>query len=136
MTKNPKTFRLSDQAIEHLAALAERTGTTETAIVEMALAKTHSDYRTTPQDAPEIREIVIIAPDDNAITNAIEAISQQYASAHAIRVLAYLSHEDLAAGAARCEAYHWQDEPPALYFASDDELEARRAIWRDNQDAE
>lgn len=36
--KKPKTFRLSEQAQNHLADVVKMTGTNETAIVEMALA--------------------------------------------------------------------------------------------------
>jgi hypothetical protein len=38
MTKSPKAFRLSDQALESLRFLVSETGSNETAIVEMALA--------------------------------------------------------------------------------------------------
>jgi len=38
MTKTPKAFRLSEQATESLKWLVAKTGTTETAIVEMSLA--------------------------------------------------------------------------------------------------
>ena len=39
--KTRKTFRLSPQAVAHLQALQARTGATETALVEMALAYLH-----------------------------------------------------------------------------------------------
>jgi hypothetical protein len=38
MTKSPKAFRLSEQATESLKWLVAKTGTTETAIVELSLA--------------------------------------------------------------------------------------------------
>ncbi len=38
MAKRAKAFRLSEQAVAHLAALVEWTGSSETAVVEMALA--------------------------------------------------------------------------------------------------
>lgn len=38
MTKSPKAFRLSEQALESLNWLVAQTGTNETAIVEMSLA--------------------------------------------------------------------------------------------------
>jgi predicted DNA-binding protein len=38
MTKTPKAFRLSEQATESLKWLVAKTGTTETAIVELSLA--------------------------------------------------------------------------------------------------
>ena len=38
MTKSPKAFRLSEQALESLSWLVSETGTNETAIVEMSLA--------------------------------------------------------------------------------------------------
>ena len=38
MPKTAKTFRLSAQAIKQLQALKDRTGTNETAIIEIALA--------------------------------------------------------------------------------------------------
>ena len=39
--KQPKTFRLSHQALAHLQALKDLTGSTETALVELALAHLH-----------------------------------------------------------------------------------------------
>lgn len=38
MAKTPKTFRLSEQAINHLKEIASQTGSNDTAIIEMALA--------------------------------------------------------------------------------------------------
>ena len=38
MSKSPKAFRLSEQALESLRWLVAETGTNETAIVEMSLA--------------------------------------------------------------------------------------------------
>jgi ABC-type uncharacterized transport system YnjBCD substrate-binding protein len=38
MTKSPKSFRLSDRAIENLHFMVASTGANETALVEMALA--------------------------------------------------------------------------------------------------
>ena len=38
MPKTAKGFRLSAQALKHLAAVQKRTGLTQTAVVEMALA--------------------------------------------------------------------------------------------------
>jgi hypothetical protein len=38
MSKTPKAFRLSEQATESLKWLVAKTGTTETAIVELSLA--------------------------------------------------------------------------------------------------
>jgi hypothetical protein len=40
--KSPKSFRLSKQAISYLRLLVEKSGSTETAIVEMALASLYS----------------------------------------------------------------------------------------------
>jgi cobalamin-dependent methionine synthase I len=40
--KSPKSFRLSKQAVAYLRLLVEKTGTNETAIVEIALATLYS----------------------------------------------------------------------------------------------
>jgi len=38
LMKNSKTFRLSDQALLHLASIVKKTGSNETAIIELSLA--------------------------------------------------------------------------------------------------
>jgi len=40
--KSPKSFRLSKQAVNYLRLLVEKTGTNETAIVEVAIANFYS----------------------------------------------------------------------------------------------
>lgn len=42
--KSPKSFRLSKQAVNYLHLLVEQTGTSETAIVEMALASLYTQF--------------------------------------------------------------------------------------------
>jgi hypothetical protein len=61
MTKTPKAFRLSEQATESLKWLVAKTGTTETAIVEMSLA-----FLKQSLDNPR-RGGVAVTPEENAI---------------------------------------------------------------------
>jgi hypothetical protein len=52
--KTAKTFRLSAQALEHLAQIAQVTGTNETAIIEIALAQFSQNLKGQPRtDTPE-----------------------------------------------------------------------------------
>lgn len=49
MAKTSKSFRLSEQALEHLERVVKLTGTNETAIIELALA--HLSVRLSETDA-------------------------------------------------------------------------------------
>lgn len=58
--KTSKAFRLSAQALEALGYLAEKTGTNETAIVEMALAHYRQAF-----DNSRMEELKKILPDQS-----------------------------------------------------------------------
>lgn len=45
MSKEPKAFRLSEQAIKNLSDLVRKTGSNETALVELALANLNGGIR-------------------------------------------------------------------------------------------
>lgn len=56
MAKISKSFRLSVQAQEYLRQLVERTGSSETALVEMALATFHGAvFRTSSQPGQPLK---------------------------------------------------------------------------------
>jgi hypothetical protein len=62
MTKISKSFRLSEQAQEYLRQLGSQTGSSETAIVEMALARFAKFMQGDIDNAKEVTNLPVVSP--------------------------------------------------------------------------